>query len=346
VVSGAGSNGGGIYNDAGSDLVVKNVDIVGNQAGDSGGGIFNASTNDVEVIVGRILSNTAANLGGGVVNSGTLIIDGSQLVSNTAQTGSSGGLANLNASRVTISGTAILSNTAQTVAGGLNNLGNLIVIASSIRYNTAGNGGGLNNTGAAQLTNSTVGNNRTTADGGGLVNNGTLTLTNVTISGNQTSLGVGAGINNLGGVVQLTNASIVSNTSPASGGGLKLGGGMVILTNTLLAYNEPDNCGTGLGNATSNGYNLSSDATCDIASTGDLTDTNPMLGPLQNNGGSTWTHALLFTSPAIDRGTDDGCPATDQRGVARPHGAACDIGAYEYNGVIRKVYLPLLMKNF
>ena len=61
-----------------------------------------------------------------------------------------------------------------------------------------------------------------------------------------------------------------------------------------------------------------------------------VLGPLQNNGGSTETHALLLGSPAIDTGdvacTDiDGEPlTTDQRGALRPQGAACDIGAYEF----------------
>ncbi len=58
---------------------------------------------------------------------------------------------------------------------------------------------------------------------------------------------------------------------------------------------------------------------------------NPLLGPLVNNGGSTETHALLTGSPALDTGNNATCPATDQRGIPRPGGAACDIGSYELN---------------
>ena len=70
---------------------------------------------------------------------------------------------------------------------------------------------------------------------------------------------------------------------------------------------------------------------------GDLFNMNPLLGPLRDNGGPTPTQALLPGSPAIDHGDDAGCPTADQRGVPRPRGAACDIGAYEYGGII---YIP------
>ena len=66
---------------------------------------------------------------------------------------------------------------------------------------------------------------------------------------------------------------------------------------------------------------------------GSLSDTNPQLGPLADNGGPTQTHALLPGSPAIDGVAFDApndCPAADQRGVPRPQGAACDMGAVEY----------------
>jgi hypothetical protein len=82
----------------------------------------------------------------------------------------------------------------------------------------------------------------------------------------------------------------------------------------------------------SRGYNLDSGTTCGLTKTTDLTNTNAMLGSLANNGGPTLTMALLPGSPAIDHGgtAANGCPATDQRGVSRPQGPACDIGAYEY----------------
>jgi hypothetical protein len=81
---------------------------------------------------------------------------------------------------------------------------------------------------------------------------------------------------------------------------------------------------------TSLGYNLTDDASCGFLATGDLVVGDAMLGPLADNGGPTETHDLLPGTPAIDAGSPD-CPppTTDQRGVARPQGAACDIGAVE-----------------
>jgi hypothetical protein len=82
---------------------------------------------------------------------------------------------------------------------------------------------------------------------------------------------------------------------------------------------------------TSLGYNLEDGTSCGLTATGDLVVADAMLGPLQDNGGPTETHDLLPGSPAIDAGSMD-CPPpdTDQRGVARPQGAGCDIGAVEY----------------
>src|SRR5207253_10692871 len=79
------------------------------------------------------------------------------------------------------------------------------------------------------------------------------------------------------------------------------------------------------------GYNLSSDTSCGFTRATDITTPTPRLGPLAPNGGPTETMALLPGSPAINEGGSgaNGCPATDQRGVRRPQGAACDIGAYE-----------------
>jgi len=79
------------------------------------------------------------------------------------------------------------------------------------------------------------------------------------------------------------------------------------------------------------GYNLDSGASCGFSKSTDLTTTDPLLGPLFNYGGPTSTMALLPGSPAIDHGgaSVNGCPTTDQRGVVRPQGPACDIGAYE-----------------
>jgi hypothetical protein len=125
------------------------------------------------------------------------------------------------------------------------------------------------------------------------------------------------------------NPTFVTNTASTANSGGNITG-TATLKNTLLtggqANGSANNCGVA---PSSNGYNLDSGNTCGLTATGDLTNTNPLIGVLQNNGGRTLTHALMQASPAINQGTNTGCPATDQRGVSRPQGSTCDIGAYE-----------------
>lgn len=121
------------------------------------------------------------------------------------------------------------------------------------------------------------------------------------------------------------------------------------LANTLIASSSTvDNCVDVNNLITDSGYNLSSDSTCNLTPDTSLPNTNPNLGPLASNGGPTQTHALLASSPAIDKilqGTN-GCGTTitaDQRGIARPQpqGGACDIGAYEVE-VVRDNQPPVV----
>lgn len=104
------------------------------------------------------------------------------------------------------------------------------------------------------------------------------------------------------------------------------------LVNTLLATNAPGgNCH---GTITDDGHNLSSDSSCAFTNVGSLNNTDPLLGPLANNGGPTLTMALLAGSPAIDASDSAAAPPTDQRGAPRPFGAGADIGAYEYAAML------------
>jgi hypothetical protein len=99
------------------------------------------------------------------------------------------------------------------------------------------------------------------------------------------------------------------------------------LINTILAGNSGgNNCGT----LTDLGHNLSSDASCGFTALGSLNSTDPKLGPLADNGGSTLTMALCPGSPAIDAADTSAAPPTDQRGAPRPVGPAADMGAAEY----------------
>ena len=98
------------------------------------------------------------------------------------------------------------------------------------------------------------------------------------------------------------------------------------------ADNSDGNCS--VDTLTDGGYNLSSDASCSFSSSTSLAGTDPLLAPLNSNGGPTQTMALLVGSPAIDLIPPgiNGCGttiATDQRGVSRPVGSGCDVGAYE-----------------
>ncbi|HTP09921.1 MAG TPA: CSLREA domain-containing protein, partial [Anaerolineae bacterium] len=213
--------------------------------------------------------------------------------------------------------------------------GNVTILNVTIsKGNVSGNGGGIYVNSGASLTlkNSTLTNNTATNNGGAIYNAGTLNLVNVTISGNKTtrsgsSYG-GGGIYNASGTATLTNVT-VSNNSGSNGGNLRRAGGTLAVKNTLVATaTAGSNC---VGTLTSQGFNLSSDTSCasSFNQASDFNNTNPQLGSLQDNGGWTFTQALGQTSPAVDHGTNTGCPATDQRGLPRPIGLSCDIGSYE-----------------
>ena len=189
--------------------------------------------------------------------------------------------------------------------------------------------------------------NGSDADGGALaigVFNAAATadvrLTNTTVHGNQAStasgtLGSGGGLYAvLGGSsaqqrVLVDSSTITSNSAPGPGepgGGIH---GRVSLKNTIVAGNTAAvgaNCANGV---TSRGYNIEDADTCTLNAAGDRKNTDPKLAPLGDNGGPTATRAPAADSPAVDGGDNTGCPAGDQRGVARPQGLLCDIGAVE-----------------
>src|SRR5438128_11458042 len=122
---------------------------------------------------------------------------------------------------------------------------------------------------------------------------------------------------NSSGNLAMNNSTVSGN----SAGGI-FNGGTATLQNSIVADNSAGNC---VGTMTSHGYNLSSDSTCNFNATGDLNNTNPLLGTLGNYGGSTQTIPLLSGSPAIDSGNPNVCTdrqchllKTDQRGKPRP----------------------------
>jgi len=260
--------------------------------------------------------------------------------------------------------------------GGIYSGGTLTLMRVKVTGNSAQGGGGIMSDSVLTMTDSNVSNNTATgsvAPGGGIyINGGIANLTNTTISGNIAAL-YGGGIHIQGGsTVNLTNVTISGNTAQntTGGGAISTGSGTINILNSTIANNHVSVSGSGgitnyatlniknsivagndgvqcNGTVTSQGYNLSSDATCSFTQLSDHPSTNPLLGPLANNGGPTQTHALLTGSPAIDAGTNTGCPSTDQRGVTRPidgdavAGAICDIGSYE---LMYQLFLPLIMR--
>jgi CSLREA domain-containing protein len=248
--------------------------------------------------------------------------------------------------------------------------GTVRVVDSVIRDNFGGSGGGgvENNNGAMTLINTTVTGNGTRFFGGGVSNNDRMTIINSTISRNHAASGVGGGIlNGRAGRLTVIGSTLSGNTANLAGGGIRNLGTLLLssstitasesaglsgdatIRNTIIARSipvgssgpEPD-CRD--GTLTSEGYNLIENTDCAIMGdlTGNVVGVDPKVGPLQDNGGPTLTHALLPGSPAIDVGNpatpgsgEAACSTTDQRGVARPQDgngdgrAICDIGAFE-----------------
>lgn len=298
-ISNRASDGGAIYSIAGSlgqnGLEnITNTILANNTATDNGGALF---FKDVSVVLGysQVYSNSATNMGGALYNAGgySLILTNTNLYNNTANSG-----------------------------GGLNSAAFTLIQSSSIFSNSAtgGNGGGINeeSNGAVVLANSTLTRNSAVQGGAIAFSGAELASTNTTIANNTTS----AQSSN----IYISGPQFNNNNSTA------------IFTNTILSGQMGTNCKTAdaYSFVQDGGYNLEYSGgnanSCGFSNHAQNSD--PVLGPLANNGGPTLTMALLDFSPAIDNGNDAVCAAfpinnVDQRGIARPIGSHCDIGAYE-----------------
>lgn len=219
--------------------------------------------------------------------------------------------------RLTISS----GNTAD--GGAVYNAGALTIKESTLSGNHASSGGAIYNNGTLTLSGSTVSGNTAGDYAGAILNTGTVTATNSTISGNSSPHG-GAFFSN--GNVTLANSTVNANSTGEGYAAVHLWStANLSYNNTIIANTSSGfDCNIQVGSL-SGSNNLVKDGTCGATLTGD-----PKLGPLADNGGYTFTHALLTGSAAINAGNLTSCPATDQRGIIRPMGAGCDIGGYEY----------------
>jgi Ca2+-binding RTX toxin-like protein len=342
----ASNGGGGLLATSSALTTVDGTSVSGNRAGGDGGAFDNEGT--LTISNATVASNTADGNGAAIANSSTLNLDTVVLSANVAA-GSGGAIYNDSVGSVTLAASSISNNSAAVDGGGIANTaaGRLTFGSSTLVGNTAGvRGGGLFHSSAvtATITESTVSNNSAT-DGGGISAIGSLQVTNSTISANQAS-GDGGGVNN-GADSTYLNVTIVNNSAGANGGGVYNASifGPARMKNTIVARNTSATGADVDGNGfVSQGNNLIGDGGAVtvfvngfsgnlVGSTG--TEIDPLISPLQDNGGATLTHALLFGSPARDAGNNVGVTATDQRGFDRSFDgdgdgtSTVDIGAFE-----------------
>jgi len=275
---------------------------------------------------------------------------------NGVAAGSTHGGAIIHSGSLTLTGCTISGNTSTMNGGGIASIaGNLTLRNSTVSNNSCVNGGG----GIASLSGSTLTVDKSTISGntaggfgGGIVCvNSTVMLQNSTISGNQ-ALGSnsgagGGGIDTYAGsVITIRACTITGNSAPNVTGGARDGlwieAGTVELRSSIVAGNSTqDIARAGSSSLVDGGDNLigNNASVTAIYPAGQPSGSNwagtaaapldPKLGPLQNNGGPTQTHALLFGSPAIDHGQNIVDLIGDQRNSARFVGSAPDIGAFE-----------------
>ncbi len=336
-----GAGGGGILN-AGT-LTLRTTLVSGNTAGSGGAGGTGGAQTGLAGCPGG--SGGAGGSGGGIYNAGTLTVDRSTFRADVAGAGGPGGVGGVSSGAPGAGGPGGLGG----LGGAIYNQGSLTVGRSFVSGNRAGSGGsgGRGGTGAV----APPGEGGPGGSGGGLFSRfRAMTLMNSTLVSNLAGDGGPGGQRGTGGsggavavnrgASTIVNATIAHNAAGIGGSGqaARAGGGGIFvfsartseslrLENTIVAANGGEQCAANVrGAITSGGHNLSfGDQTCPG------THANPKLGSARDNGGPTETLALRRGSPAINRVPKKNahCPATDQRGVARPQRGACDIGAFE-----------------
>lgn len=262
-------------------------------------------------------------LAGGILNNGSLTLDHATVTNNTMAT---------DAGDYWQGGGGIYNGDGAT----------LNLIDSTVSHNQAGwSGGGIysffNTTNT--IVRSTISGNVSNDVGGGIRSLGNFTIIDSTISGNTATGWHGGAIFQTDGNITIMNSTIANNIAPDWAPSTffigQFGGGFVptlTLTNTIITGNQWYACekfasGT-VGNVISGGHNVVQDDSCNPAAS-DVIVWDALIGPLTDNSGPTFTHALLPGSPAIDTADDALCSATDQRGITRPQGMHCDVGSFE-----------------
>jgi hypothetical protein len=313
LVGGDGGMGAGIYN-AGT-LRLDDSTVNGNRAGNGAGG-------RPEV------RGANGGAGGGIWSSGNLTANGCTFSGNSSGAGGTGGNSD------DIAGAGGAGGPGGAICG----MGSLALANCTLVGNSAGLGG----TGGVHYTTwppyfSYGASGGQGGSGGGIYSQGNLDLINCTIAANQAGSGGAEGPGTAGN----------GPSGPVGvGGGVTNASGTARLLNTIVALNT-GNAADVSGEFTSLGHNLigATNGSGGFPGAGDRVGSSaspldPRVGPLADNGGPTFTLALLPGSPALDSGTVIGAPPTDQRGVPRPQAAGVDIGAFEYQYTIPVISGP------
>jgi hypothetical protein len=309
----------------------KNLTISGPGAshltisGNDSSRVFNVNAGVNVTISGVTIADGKVTLGsgGGIFNGGALTVTDSTLANNNAESGA--GIYNDNYAIATVTRSTFSGNSAKYGGGIFNNdYGTLTVNSSTFSDNVAPSG---------------------STYGGGIDTEGPATVTNSTFTGNRATYGGGIGVFKSYGNLTVVNCTF-SNNSASQGSGLhKDGSAVMTIKNTIVANSAAGgNCfGTATAASTNN---LSTDASCTTGFT-QVTSLQLALGALT---GAPAYFPLNVGSVAMDAGTNTDCPATDQRGVARPQdgdgngSAICDVGSFEYTRATNFLYLPLILR--
>jgi beta-glucanase (GH16 family) len=289
--------------EGGSAATLRRLTIANGFGWDLAGGILNNGTVNLDhcVVTGNVVGASANDFwkgGGGIYSGGgsTLNVIDSTVSNNRTTLVDGGGIYAFFDAKVRIENSTVSGNVAGNVGGGVRMLGNATILNSTLSGNTSSAwfGGALFHTdGVTHLVNSTVTGNLAPSFGNAALFVGTFTAANATL--------------------EVTNSIVAENRDLDGNPG----------TGCFVAP-----FGSGVVTLRSGGTNVLTDGTCAPVPSDQIVAT-AALGPLAANGGPTLTHALNAGSPALDAANPASCPATDQRGIARPQGAGCDVGAVE-----------------
>jgi predicted outer membrane repeat protein len=349
--------GGGIMSQRRA-TIIRSV-ITGNLANDDGGGVY-ARRGGIQVYDSIVSSNLVDGSGGALGSTGDILVVRSHVDGNTTD-GDGGAIYADEDGDITVIDSTVNGSDADGPGGAIWGLdGDITIVNSTLNGNRADDrGGAIGGEADVLVINSTIARNLAVAHvGGGIWSRSDAYVINSTISDNYAE-GVGGGIL-AAGTVGLAYSTVQDNIAPVAGNvgageRLESFGSIIGPTKTETGgHVQPTETNCHVPTATSFGYNLVTDDSCHLSGPGDVIGGDPMLGPLAQNGGLGETRVQQPGSPVIDRIPASDCSfapfedmrqiqqqledlvtyrlaigATDQRGVTRPQGPMCDVGAVE-----------------